>query len=221
MDNLKVYNKDQYQITKLDSYLSRIYSKKLAVKRGKVHDYTGMEFDYSEDGSVKVSMIKHTGNILIASTKNILVSAASTSEEHLSKVRDDKYTKYLPEEQAKNFHHTTAHLLFMCSRACRDIKTEVEFITTRVNQTNADEWGKLKMLLKYLNVTRHMKLKLTLENMSLIIGWADASYNVYWYSRLHNGAMETLGKVSIIIKSKKKNLNVNSSTEGELVTTHD
>ena len=47
VDDLKVYHKDPYQITKFSSYISIIYGEKLTVKRGKVHDYIGMELDYS------------------------------------------------------------------------------------------------------------------------------------------------------------------------------
>ena len=50
VDNLKVSHKDPHQITKFSSYLSSIYGEKLAVKIGKVHDYIGMELDYSERG---------------------------------------------------------------------------------------------------------------------------------------------------------------------------
>ena len=56
--------------------------------------------------------------------------------------------------------------------------------------------------------------------MSLIIWWVDASYNVHWGIRGHIGAVLTFVKEAIISKSKKKNLNVNSSDEGELVATH-
>ena len=103
----------------------------------------------------------------------------SPSVEHLFKVGDDKDTKYLPEEQAQSFHHTTAQLLFICSRSCRNIETTVAFLTTRVRQTDEDDWGKLKMVLVYLNSTRHMKMNLAVENMYLIRWWVDASYNVH------------------------------------------
>ena len=48
VENRKISHKDIYQTTKFAIYLSRIYGKKLAVQRGKVHDYLGMELDYSE-----------------------------------------------------------------------------------------------------------------------------------------------------------------------------
>ena len=49
----------------------------------------------------------------------------------------------------------------------------------------------------------------------------DAYYNFHWGSRGHNGAMMSILKGGIIIKSNKQNINVNSYTEVEIVTTHD
>ncbi|KAL7526417.1 hypothetical protein ACHAWF_001760, partial [Thalassiosira exigua] len=40
--------------------------------------------------------------------------------------------RYLPEEQAQQFHTTVAQLLFLSARARRDIQTAVGFLTTRV-----------------------------------------------------------------------------------------
>ena len=67
----------------------------------------------------------------------------------------------------------------MCSRALRFIQTEVAFLKTRVKKPDEYEWGKLKRVLKYQNGTRRIKLKLTVEHMSLIMLWVDDSYNVY------------------------------------------
>jgi hypothetical protein len=37
------------------------------------------------------------------------------------------------------FHHTVAQLLFMCTRARRDIQTAVAFLTTRVKEPDEDD----------------------------------------------------------------------------------
>ena len=92
----------------------------------------------------------------------------------------------------------------MCSRARRDIQTAVAFLTRRVKKPDQDDWGESKRVLKYLNGTKHMKLKLTVENLSLIKWWIDASYNVHWDARGHNGVMMTMGKggLSVIPTSR-------------------
>ena len=48
VDDLKVSHKDPFEINKFATYLSSIYGKKLLVKRGKVHDYLGVNLYLSE-----------------------------------------------------------------------------------------------------------------------------------------------------------------------------
>ena len=110
------------------------------------------------------------------------------------------------------FHHTKTHIIFMCSRACRNIQTAVAFLTKRFNQPDEYDWKKFKRVLKYINYTRHMKLKLTVENISLIRWWVDASYNFHWDSRGHNGDIILLGKGSIIRNSNNQKMNLDIST---------
>ena len=63
VDDLKVSHKDPFEITKFAHYLSLQYGKKLTVKLGKVHEYLGMDLDYSRKGAVKVGMIKYLQNV--------------------------------------------------------------------------------------------------------------------------------------------------------------
>ena len=54
-------------------------------------------------------------------------------------------------EQAIEFHHTVAQLLFVSGRACQDIQTAVAFLRRRVKSPDEDDWEKLKRVIKYLN----------------------------------------------------------------------
>ena len=83
---------------------------------------------------------------------------------------------FLPEEQAKDYLHSTAQLLFIPYKGRRDIHIAVGFITTRVRKTDEDDWGNLKLLLKYLKGKNHMKFTLLVESLSVIQWWLDASY---------------------------------------------
>ena len=67
--------------------------------------------------------------------------AATPAAAHLFKIRDEKEARPLGEEQALAFHHTVAQLLFMATRARRDIQTAVVFLTTRVKNPDKDGWG--------------------------------------------------------------------------------
>lgn len=66
-----------------------------------------------------------------------------------------------------------AQLLFLSSRARRDIQTPVDFLTTRVKNLDEDDWGKLKRVLKYLNGTMTLDLRLTAEDTPVVKWWVD------------------------------------------------
>ena len=55
---------DPAEITKFANYLDIIYGEKLTVHRGKVHNYLGMDLDYSKKGKVGIGMIRYLSNIL-------------------------------------------------------------------------------------------------------------------------------------------------------------
>ena len=50
--------------TKFVEWMKTIYGEKLTVHRGKVHDYIGMDMNWSKDGKVTISMIKYLYQVL-------------------------------------------------------------------------------------------------------------------------------------------------------------
>ncbi len=106
--------------------------------------------------------------------------------------------------------------MFMAIRVRRDIQTAVAFPTTRVKSPDKDDWGKLKRVLKYLNGTKYLKLRLSVDNLGLLKGFVEASHNTHWDCRGHGGAMFTMGKGAATSYSRKVKLNSRSSTETEL-----
>ena len=149
VDDLKVSHVDPVVNTQLIKSLAKIYGPGITVSRGKVHDYLGMDLDYSGTKNVKISMIKYLKKIFVAFPEKITTTAETPAAEHLFKVAegDDHTTKILPEEQAQAFHHTVAQLLFLCMRARPDIQTAVSFLTKRVREPDEHDWGKLKRVL--------------------------------------------------------------------------
>ena len=71
--------------------------------RGKVHDYLGIDFDYSETGNFKVSMIKYLDNVLKEFPEVLTGSAATPAAGHLFKVREDGTVKLLNNQRYKYF----------------------------------------------------------------------------------------------------------------------
>ena len=59
-------------------------------------------------------------------------TAATPAANHLFEIRNQQEAKPLPEEKAIQFHHNVAKLLFISTRARRDIQTAVAFLSTRL-----------------------------------------------------------------------------------------
>ena len=93
----------------------------MTVHRGKVHDYLGMDLDFSSVKVLKIGMIKYIKKILGEFPEEIKSAAATPAAEHLFTVCEDNTDKILPEEQALVFHRTTAQLVFLSARARLDM----------------------------------------------------------------------------------------------------
>ena len=217
VDDLLSAHIDPVENTKFGVYLATKYGDGLTIKRGKVHDYLGMDLDFSSDGVAKVGMIKYIRDIENDFPEPLGASAATPAADHLFKIRDPEEARLLDEPRKEAFHHSTYQLLFLSSRARRDIQTPVSFLTTRVKAPDEDDWLKLRRVLKYLKGTRHMKLNLTVDDLSVIKWWVDASDRTHWDCKGHTGAMMSLGKGAVLSYSGKQKLNTKSSTESELV----
>jgi hypothetical protein len=168
--------------------------------------------EFNDDGTLEVSMIIYLKNVISEFPEMIKGKSATPAAEHLFTIREDKEARPLNEEQALAFHHTVAQLLFMATRVRRDIQTAVAFLTTRVK--NPDE---LKRMLKYLNGTKYLKLRLSVDVLGLLKWFVDASHNTHWDCRGHGGAMFTMGRGAATSYSRKLKLNSRSSTETELL----
>ena len=88
VDDIKVYHEYPFRVTKFDAYLSLIYGKNIKVTRGKVHGYLCMDLYYSEDGKVKISMIKYVHNLLDDLPEEIGHSSIWPATYHIFQIRD-------------------------------------------------------------------------------------------------------------------------------------
>ena len=110
---------------------------------------------------------------------NLGATAATPVTNHLLNVINERKTQYLREDNSKIFYHTVAQLMFMSYRARQDIQTVVGFLTMNVNKSEDYYWVKLKRVLKYFNGMRELKLTLSVDDMSVVKWWVDASYAVH------------------------------------------
>jgi len=102
----------------------------MSMTRGKVHEYLGMDLDYTSDKCVNISMIKYIDKVIKDFPEKITTKSATLASDHLFDILGDDPGKLLPEEQAQDFHYTVVQLLFLCMQARPNLKTAVSFLTT-------------------------------------------------------------------------------------------
>jgi hypothetical protein len=177
--NLMGSCKDDFMLTKFSCYLAGIYGTKLSMHTGRKHNYLGMEIEFNEDDMLEVSMITYLKNITGLFPKEMLGKASSPAAEHLFAVRDKNKARGLEEERVLVFHHMVVQLLYMCMRAQQDIQMVVAFLSTRAKSPDEDSWGNLKRIPKYLNRTKYLRLKLSVNSLGMLNWYIDGSHNVH------------------------------------------
>jgi hypothetical protein len=116
------------------------------------------------------------------------------------------------------FHMFVAKGLFLCKRARPDIQQAISVLCTRVRDLNQADWEKLMRVMKYFNGTKGENLTLSADGLRVVKWYVDASFAVHPDFKSHTGAMMTLGKGAMQSIARKQKMNVQSSTEGKLVT---
>ena len=221
VDDLKISHKESDEVTKFIRELGQLYDNDLTVCRGKAHSYLGMHFDHSTSGTVKISMIPYLKQIIDDFPEPVTSTAPTPAGDHLCTVRPDDERILLPEEQAQAFHRTTAQLLFLSQQEPPDMQTLVSFLTKRARSPDEEDWKKLKRGIMYLKGTMHTKLNITIDSLSTITWYVDASYGVHYDYKGHTGMMMTLVVGAAMSMSKAQKLNTGRSTESELVGVYD
>ena len=82
-NDLKVSHNDYHEVTKFLMYLGDLYGNHITVNRGDVHDYLGMDLDYSQKNKLYVSMIKYLKKVFTVFPEKITTAAATPASDHL------------------------------------------------------------------------------------------------------------------------------------------
>jgi len=109
----------------------------------------------------------------------------------------------------------------LSKRGSPDIQTAIAFLSTRVREPDTDDMKKLTRVIKYLDGSVEIVLRLRAKKSLLIKWWIDGSFAVHQDMRSHTGATMSMGQGSIFSSSKKQKINTRSSTEAELVAVDD
>ncbi len=122
IDNLMGTCMEDFELTKFSCYFAKIYGPKLSMHTGNKHNYLGVNLEFNDDSTLNVSMVNYIKSVIAEFPEMITGKAATPAANHLFTIRDKKEARALEEERALIFHHTVAQLLFMSTRARRDIQ---------------------------------------------------------------------------------------------------
>ena len=222
VDDLKISHHNSRVVDDILFKLNGRYGKEspLVITRGRVHEYLGMKMDFSTPGQVILSMPEYI-NTLIKEIPSDLLKGASTTPAagHLFTTNPD--AQKLSEDQASEYHHLAAKILYFAKRTQPDLLLAVSFLCTRVTTPDVDDWKKLGRCLRYLNETKELTLTLSSTDLSTIFWWVDASFGVHEDCCSHTGAVMMMNHGAMFALSSKQKLNTRSSTEAELVGVND
>ena len=222
VDDLKSTHKLKSVNDEFEKWLNEKYGKhgKVTTTRGRIHDYLGMELDYTKNGELHVGMTKYVKAMV--NDFPIRIGEKDTAK---TPAPDSLFNlgtgAKLDAKRAEIFHTFVAKGLFLCKRARPDIQQTISVLCTRVKDPNQADWMKLIRMMKYLNGTKELKLKLRADDLKVIKWFVDASFAVHPDFKSHTGAVMTFGKGAAQSIARKQKLNVRSSTEGELVGVDD
>ena len=114
--------------------------------------------------------------------------------------------------KADLFHSLTSKLIYITKKTIPDIEPDVPFFTPRVAKRNVGDWKKLRRFISYLNQTVEDVRIIGGFNLTDLLTWFDASYDVHPNVSSQIGGVMSMGCGMLHCRSSKQNINAKSST---------
>ena len=192
----------------------------LYVSRGKVHDYLGMTFDFSNSGRGTITMYNQVNNI-IDEAYDIYktgTGCATVSPTNVCSFREPrKGNKLLLDAKREEDHNLTTRCLYISKCGRPDIQTYILFYCKIVYKPILDHQKKIGHTIRYFKENIFLPLILSIDKHGIIEWWIDASFTVNEDTKSRPGMCMSLGSGTIYTASIKQNLNTISTIEYELV----
>jgi hypothetical protein len=222
VDDLKVSHVSTSVVDQFIAQMNEEFGKEtpLNESRGKVHDYLGMILDFSNPGTVIVSMINYVKMVLHDTPRDMEGTAVNPAAKHLFTINSTDAV-LLTQDRKDVFVRITMQLLYLSQRARPDIRTAISFLCGRLNVADEDDYRKLTRVIKYLRDTVDLELRLGADESGEIQWWVDASFAIHSDMKGHTGGTMSMGSGSIFSTSNKQRLVSRSSTESEVIGVHD
>ena len=217
VDDIKILHVRSNVVDVVLSHLTIKYEKvsALSISRGHVYDYLGIRLNYGTKVKVRITMPKHIKGILEPAAEDMDVIVETPAANHLFTEREYGYT--LTGTQDDLFRNLVAKIFFVSFRSRPNLKTALAFLTTRVRNTDRDEYKKLTRIIRYIREMQVMNLTLEAESMGTILWWINAAYSVNLDLKVHSGGMILLKESVADSKSSRHRINSRSSTESDII----
>ena len=221
VDDLKISHVKENCVKQVITWMKKEFGQQaeLTIQYGPVVDYLGMILDFSTPGILTVDMSEYIKMILRDIPDHMRGSSSVPANKSLFTTRDTIPT--LDTATQEFFHYVTMQLMYLSQRGRPDIRTAVAYLSSRVTKPNQDDLHKLSKVVKYLESTIDLPLRLQALNDGILDCWIDAAYGAHDDCKGHTGTTMSLGHGSIYSNSIKQKLVARSSTEAELIGTHD
>ena len=174
MEYLKISHMDTEILTSMIKKLESVFSKDnlLTIQRGNKLDYLGMDFDFSKKVRVGIGMEKSIEAMLqdMPEDMNVWTNTPAATCLFDTEEKSEKLT----EKEAQFFHTTTSKMLFMSKRSRPDIQTAVSFLCTRVKDPDCNDYKKPRQVIRYLQRTINLVMRIQIDDTTVIKWWVDA-----------------------------------------------
>jgi hypothetical protein len=217
VDDMLVMCKDKEELVKFGELLKREY-KDIKVSHGPIVSYLGMQFDFSKDGEVTITMPGYVKELI--QYYEIEGNAVSPHNDKLFEINDE--SPLLSKEDQDAMRSATASLLYLARRTYPELLPVTAHLTTRVGKYTTEDEGKFVRAMKYLNTYPNGGVTLRAGSGDIEIhAYVDATHGVHADGRSHTGCVITLGSGSVFTRSGKQKAVSRSSTEAELIALSD
>jgi Reverse transcriptase (RNA-dependent DNA polymerase) len=216
VDDLFITSDSDRVLDEIDTTLRFKYGG-VTSKKGPIHEYLGIMWDFTTQGEVSMRMDGYIKDIFKKYT--VTRTRSVPANENLFTISND--SPELSTEKRENFHSIVMTLHYLAKRIRTDILTAVSWCASRVLHPTEEDELKLDRILEYLMKTKDRATVLRIGDKLELRAYVDASYAVYHDAKSVSGVVLMLGEAVIYVKSSKQKIVTRSSTEAELVAISD
>ena len=216
VDDLLITSDDDSVLDDIDAKLRSKYGG-VTSKKGLLHEYLGIKWDFSTPGQVSLSMEGYINDIFPKHKVEKMYTTPANDDLFIVNEKSPE----LNNDKKESFHSIVMTLHYLAKRVRTNVLTAVSWCASRVLKPTVEDEKKLDRILAYLQATKDKKCVLRVGEEVQLRAYVDASYAVYQDAKSVSGIVLMLGDAVIHVKSSKQKIVTRSSTESELVAISD